>query len=566
MSIVTEKVLELINSKSLALFCGAGISYNSGIPTVRPLIEYMFRKFGSLEEHTKAYLDSYFPFEATLEVIAQDTLVKGLLDVFDYINPNANHNLIAYLAKKGLLKVIFTTNFDRNIEVAFEKLGLVYGNDFVVLFENNHFEEFDFRTDIILIIKLHGSMEFMPSITATISGLSNIQNKSLVAKMLGLVFNSNKPKNILFWGYSFSDHFDINPVLNSVDNSGTEVYSIEHDHRCIEDEIRSTGRKGLFKHSNNIKELHCHSDLVVKELYQHLLQEYSQPKNVFNWKEVIDKWYDDVIDNTHRYKHGYIILVHIFLSSGRIEIAKYYIDEAFSKIYQLTQFQRMELHNCLATYYVREGDLKNKAFAVEHYEKALAIAIQIENEYEASIISGNLGMLYVDSDTKKAESLLEASVLHFDGMLKEDGHAFLNTSGRHYCGYKYNLGLCYKRSLQLNKAIQTYEEVIKFARDKGYLEVLEISSYSLGLIFLDQQNVYKAFDCFYEAYNIAKLMSRKHTIVNAFEVTFASLLILKGPAQAESFFNEEINALNLIASYNSTFQQLVFKMVSIKGF
>jgi tetratricopeptide (TPR) repeat protein len=486
MSIVTEKVLELINSKSLALFCGAGISYNSGIPTVRPLIEYMFRKFGSIDEHTQVYLDSNFPFEATVEVIAQDTLIKGLLDVFDYINPNANYNLIAYLAKKGYLKTIFTTNFDRNIEVAFEKLGLVYGNDFVVLFDNNHFREFDFQTDKILIIKLHGSMEFMPSITATISGLSNIQNKSLVAKMLGLVFDSNRPKNILFWGYSFSDHFDINPVLNSIDNTGTEVYSIEHDHRCIEDEIRSTGRKGLFKYSNNVKELHCHSDLVVKELYKYFLQEYFQPKSVFNWKEVIDKWYDDVIDSTHRYKHGYIILVHIFLGSGRIEIAKYYIDEAFSKIKQFTQFQRMELHNCLAMYYVRGEDPKNNAFAAEHYEQALAIANQLENEYEASIITGNLGMLYIGSDTKKAESLLEASVFYFDGKLKEEGHPFLNTSGRHYCGYKYNLGLCYKRSSRFDKAIQTYEEVIKFARDKGYLEVLELSSYSLGLIFLDQ--------------------------------------------------------------------------------
>jgi hypothetical protein len=60
-------------------------------------------------------------------------------------------------------------------------------------------------------------------------------------------------------------------------------------------------------------------------------------------------------------------------------------------------------------------------------------------------------------------------------------------------------------------------------------------------------------------------MSRKHTLVNAFEVALASLFILKGPAQAESFFNDEIHALKLIANYNSTFQQLVFKMVNNNG-
>jgi NAD-dependent SIR2 family protein deacetylase len=410
MSIVKEKVLELINSKSLALFCGAGISYNSGIPTVQPLIEYMFRKFGATDEHIEAYIDSNFPFEATVETIALDTLVKGLLDVFDYINPNANHNLIAYLAKKGYLKVIFTTNFDRNIEVAFEKRGLVYGNDFVVLFDNIDFQEFNLQTDKILVIKLHGSIERMPSIKATINGLSNNVNKNLVAKMLGLIFNPGVQKHVLFWGYSFSDHFDINPVLNSIDNLEVGVYSIEH-HLGTVDEIRNSSRKGLFKQQYNVHELHSNSDLVFEELYRHLLLDYSQPTIAFNWKEVIDKWYYDKIDNSQRHKHGLIILMRIFFGLGRTEIAKHYIDQAFYEFERFTQLQKIELHNCLAIYYLKQENSKSNAIAAEQFSHSLKMANQIENEYEAAIISGNLGMLYKDNEPGKAE--LDFEVFHY---------------------------------------------------------------------------------------------------------------------------------------------------------
>jgi tetratricopeptide (TPR) repeat protein len=560
---VKAKVLELINSKSLALFCGAGISYNSGIPTVRPLIEYLFKKLGATDEHVSIYLNSNFPFEATVEAIAQDTLIKDFLEVFDHVSPNMNHSLIAQLAKAGYLKMIFTTNFDRNIEVALENNGLVRGNDFVVLFVKEHFEEFNLKTDKVMVFKLHGSMEFMPSIIATISGLSNQANKSLIEKMLKLLFDSHRQKHILFWGYSFSDHFDINPILNSIEDSTLQVYSIEHDYKRIHEEIKNTNRKSLFKSLNSVEELHCNSDIVIKEVTEHFFNASSNPKIDFDWKKIVDKWYHGEVHNSRRYNHGLIILMHIFFSSGHTEIAKHYTDRAFAEFDQFTPFQQMELHNCLAKYYVLEGGNESKAHAAEQFEKDLIIANQIENEYEASIISGNLGLIYIDSKPTKAESLLEATVRYFDDRLKENAHPFQITSKRHYCGYKYNLAVCYKRNSKIKDAIETYQEVMEFAKTNGYLEVLELSAYGLGLIFLDQRYFHKAFDNFLQSYTVAKQMSFRHTIIKDFEEAFACLFIFKGPIEAEKFFNDEIETLKRISNYKLTLRDLVNRKIRI---
>jgi hypothetical protein len=100
---------------------------------VQPLLTEVLTKLGASHDHIRLLFNSAFPFEAVIESFQERVSIVELLKVFDVINPNANHNLIAWLTKNNYLKTIITTNFDQNIETALALLGLVEGLDFFVI-------------------------------------------------------------------------------------------------------------------------------------------------------------------------------------------------------------------------------------------------------------------------------------------------------------------------------------------------------------------------------------------------------------------------------------------------
>src|SRR5437764_191101 len=101
---VKDNVINLFEDETI-IFCGAGISFNSGLPTVAPLLNYIFEKLGAEKEHIGKYLELKFPFEATMEILNERVGIIELLDVFKIINPNLYHKYIAYLAHKKLVKI-----------------------------------------------------------------------------------------------------------------------------------------------------------------------------------------------------------------------------------------------------------------------------------------------------------------------------------------------------------------------------------------------------------------------------------------------------------------------------
>ena len=109
--------------KEFAVFCGAGISKNSGLPLANELKRYILEKLPIDKKDIEEVMASNFPFEAFIETISENTDISEILEIFQNGEPNTNHILIAKLAKNGYLKTIFTTNFDLLIEKALEKEG-----------------------------------------------------------------------------------------------------------------------------------------------------------------------------------------------------------------------------------------------------------------------------------------------------------------------------------------------------------------------------------------------------------------------------------------------------------
>lgn len=122
---VTETINEIIkgiNSGETVIFCGAGISRDSGLPIVNQIVPDILYKLSVPEDDIKLLLDNdknpKIPFEAFMESIQERYNPELIYDIYGQGEPNTNHLLLAKLVKADKLRTIVTTNFDKLIEKA----------------------------------------------------------------------------------------------------------------------------------------------------------------------------------------------------------------------------------------------------------------------------------------------------------------------------------------------------------------------------------------------------------------------------------------------------------------
>jgi len=210
---IISEIVESIEQKELVIFCGAGISYNSGLPVVAQFIPYVLMQLNDVsaetinqineelwrisnyEERQKRLIEKVsevteipekaitklfynFPFEAFIELIQAASNVYPLYDIYDAdkpesnsVKPNNNHILLARLLKGGKLKAVVTTNFDQLIEkaLALEPQPIREGMDYVPFYQENDFGKINWEDDGILLVKLHGSVHDKKNLSITIN-------------------------------------------------------------------------------------------------------------------------------------------------------------------------------------------------------------------------------------------------------------------------------------------------------------------------------------------------------------------------------------------------------------
>lgn len=93
----------------MVLFCGTGISKNSGLPLSNELKLYILEKLFvdkniNSEKDIKKIMKSNLPFEAFMEIISENNGISDILDMLISGKPNTNHIMISKLAKKGYLR------------------------------------------------------------------------------------------------------------------------------------------------------------------------------------------------------------------------------------------------------------------------------------------------------------------------------------------------------------------------------------------------------------------------------------------------------------------------------
>src|SRR5437660_914710 len=114
--------------------------------------------------------------------------------------PNANHLLLARLARANLISVLITTNFDRFLERALEQEGIAF-RVYRTEEEISRFPRGSAAREGVHVVKLHGCLSLPKTITATVEqearGLSPAKNDMLDSLLREFLF--------VFWGYSGAD-------------------------------------------------------------------------------------------------------------------------------------------------------------------------------------------------------------------------------------------------------------------------------------------------------------------------------------------------------------------------
>ena len=205
----------------LNLLVGADISVP--FPTCLPLTLEITKSIMNLDWF---YGDEKFPIEdeALIIKIASKVRLEHLLSVFHEwkgqdpgkliaqfgdADPNFYHKKIAELSDQGILKRIFTTNFDLCIEKALDEKGIQYQQltdqeDYVNIDENK-----------LQVIKLHGTVIRSNSSYTTKGLIATLESmfKGMPAWRATHFQRSIEMYNLVCIGYSGNDSFDITPIL-----------------------------------------------------------------------------------------------------------------------------------------------------------------------------------------------------------------------------------------------------------------------------------------------------------------------------------------------------------------
>lgn len=143
---VIDEIIEKINLCETVIFCGAGISLNSGLPIVNQLVPYFLEKLKIPDEDVQLIVDMNnnpkIPFEVFMEIIQEESKSELIFDIYDQGIPNTNHILLAKLIKAGKIKTIVTTNFDKLLEraLAMKPNEMIQDIDYDLLYKEQDFE------------------------------------------------------------------------------------------------------------------------------------------------------------------------------------------------------------------------------------------------------------------------------------------------------------------------------------------------------------------------------------------------------------------------------------------
>ena len=375
-----SKNLNNSTQKQISIFCGAGISLNSGLPTAYGFLETIFKGVSADKNLNINDIIKKLPFEAIVELMVNYTENYDCLSLFANVSikPNTNHNFIIKMAIDGIIDKIYTTNFD----LLFEKAATNIGHQIQTLYKDSEFNDKNLNDDNIRLIKIHGSAHDIESMKITLKSIANKTQIDARTNVVKSAFDSEKPQIVVIIGYSCSDFFDIVPAIQGIIDSKTEIIFIQHSDKIFEEskinmvdkigDVENPFKKfeGYFIETNTnefIKEWH-------KELYK---KDCIESKSSFNWEKNLTVLIKEL--NELKYK---------FLATLCYRVGKYRkAIELYEKAKKQFIYKQSELPFIYSQLSLLNHIENNEELAENYLSEANKIALTLENKF---VLANNL--------------------------------------------------------------------------------------------------------------------------------------------------------------------------------
>ena len=492
-----------IKAKETLVFCGAGISFHSGLPTVDKFMPYILEKLGVTKDEKEMIINSKLPFEAFIETLVGGSDPSKIFDIFDLGEPNTNHILLAKLAKAGCITTICTTNFDQLIEKAFNANKLVRGVNYRVYYKEGDFDNIDWQENIIRLIKIHGSIEDRKNMAITIA---QIASKILSGQRMGVINNlfcKGTHKCVLVLGYSCSEIFDISPQIEAIQENFKRVIFVDHKKdKCAVKNLSEKEENNPFQYFKKGKWIIYDTDKLIKAVSNFFFPEKKliPPKSTINknaWQKCVNAWYSEIEEKYNRgSKHN--ILGLIFSKIGESKIAKDYFVQALGIVKEIGDKKR---EGCclgnLGGVYSNLGDYQK---AIDYHEYALRIAREFGDKQREEDWLGNLGSNCGNLGDYNKARYYYAQALDIAGEIGDK-----NGEGRHLG----NLGNVFNDLGEYQKAIDYHKKALGIAKEIGDKNGEGRHLGHLGSVYRNLGDHQKAIDYYAQALNIAKEIGDK---------------------------------------------------------
>lgn len=487
------EICEKIKFHETAIFCGAGISYNSGLPLANDLIKYVLKTLDVKDSNSKKILNSNLPFESFIQTLTDEVNVDSILDIFLKGEPNINHELIAGLINKGLVKTILTTNFDTLIEKALNNLGLIKGENFRVYSTEKEFEKIDWESDIIKIIKIHGCATDKKEMAITLELVARRTNMQIKNNVISSFFSKTINPNILVLGYSCSDLFDISPQIETITGNKSQIFFLEHvitNSEFYTEDISIKAYKNPFKNFNG-QRIYTNADTLIEYLWKStLVTNYKYSSANISWKENIDSWQKEAIEYSLGIKNQ--ISARLFYDIGEYELA--------IKIWEQGLIIAQSENNQLF-FYSQLGNLGMALNAIGRYNDAKRC---LEESTKACQDIGNL-----QGEIAQLQALgnIYRNLDDFDSAIKAYNKAVLlagkeDISG--LCTSLGNLASIFTQREQPDEAIQVLEKGLMLAKEIGDKQSEGSMLCSIGIAYSQKGDNKKANQFIQESFFTTK--------------------------------------------------------------
>jgi hypothetical protein len=194
-----EQLATAIQDGQAILFAGAGVSMTLGLPSWRTLVEHIAREL-DIDPEISLGPDVNYLTLAEFYRIKQGSIgpLRSWMDrnwtiPDERLKTSRVHELICQLD----FPIVYTTNFDRNLERAFQ----LFGKDFVKIVSAKDIARI--RDGVTQIVKFHGDFDDDQSL---VLAESDYFNRLAFDSPLDIKFQADAlGKTILFAGYSLSD-------------------------------------------------------------------------------------------------------------------------------------------------------------------------------------------------------------------------------------------------------------------------------------------------------------------------------------------------------------------------